>query len=151
MSGPGDRASKLVSREPTLSKRADGHGEIPKNVDMESSLPPGSKSSASAHMSHAREPGDLGGAGGLMVDRRHRREGDSRNPQQSSEGSDARIVPTCKKSTKTWVTPVESMEGRRAANGKLASRNALRAQDRTGALTKLERVGQRAKHVFAGP
>jgi hypothetical protein len=37
------------------------------------------------------------------------------------------------------------MEGRRAANGKLAPRNALRAQDRAGALTALERVGQRAK------
>jgi len=37
------------------------------------------------------------------------------------------------------------MEGKRAANGKLALRNAPRAQDRQGALTALERVGQRAK------
>ena len=37
------------------------------------------------------------------------------------------------------------MEGKRAANGKLAPRNAPRAQDREGALTALERVGQRAK------
>jgi group II intron reverse transcriptase/maturase len=37
------------------------------------------------------------------------------------------------------------MEGKRAANGKLAPRNAPRAQDRQGALTALERVGQRAK------
>lgn len=145
MSGPGDRASKLVLREPTLSKRADGHGEIPKNVDMESSLPPGSKSSASTHMSHAREPGDLGGASAPMVARGHRREGIGRNPQETSEESDASVVPTCKKSTKTRVTPVESMEGRDATNGKLAPRNALRAQDRAGALTDLERVGQRAK------
>jgi group II intron reverse transcriptase/maturase len=80
-----------------------------------------------------------------MVDGRHGREGEGHNPQQSFEKSDARTVPTCKKSTNSWVTPEESMEGRRAANGKLAPRNALRAQDREGALTALERVGQRAK------
>jgi group II intron reverse transcriptase/maturase len=80
-----------------------------------------------------------------MVDRRHGREGKRRNPQQSFEESGARTVPTCKKSTNSWVTPEESMEGKRAANGKLAPRNALRAQDRAGALTDLERVGQRAK------
>ena len=96
-------------------------------------------------MSHAREPGDLGGASAPVVARGHRREGVGRNPQQTSEESDASIVPTCKKSTKTRVTPVEPMEGRDAANGKLAPRNALRAQDRAGALTDLERVGQRAK------
>jgi len=80
-----------------------------------------------------------------MVDGRHRREGKSRNPQQSFEESDARTVPTCKKSANSRVTPEESMEGKRAANGKLALRNAPRAQDRQGALTILERVGQRAK------
>ena len=37
------------------------------------------------------------------------------------------------------------MEGRRAANGKPATRNALRAQDRAGAPTIVQRVGQRAK------
>jgi retron-type reverse transcriptase len=80
-----------------------------------------------------------------MVGRRHGRKGDLRNPQQSFEESDARTVPTCKKSANSWVTPEESMEGKRAANGKLAPRNALRAQDRESALTALERVGQRAK------
>ena len=80
-----------------------------------------------------------------MVSRRHGRKGRSRNPQQPSEESDASVVPTCKKSAKTRVTPVESMEGRDAANGKPASRNALSAQDEEGALTFLERVGQRAK------
>jgi RNA-directed DNA polymerase len=79
-----------------------------------------------------------------MVDGRHGREGESHNPQQSLEKSDARTVPTCKKSANSRVTPEESMEGRRAANGKLASRNALRAQDRQSALTTLKRVGQRA-------
>jgi hypothetical protein len=60
------------------------------------------------------------------------------------------MVPTCKKSAKTWVTPVESMEGRGAANGKLAPRDALRAQERVGAITALERVGQRGQYRLAG-
>lgn len=146
MGEPGDRASKRrCSGELTQSDHADGHGGVPNNVDLELPLPPGSKSSARPHMSHAREPGDLGGAGTSVVDGRHGREGKSRNPQQSFEESGARTVPTCKKSANSRVTPEESMEGRRAANGKPASRNAPRAQDRQGALTFLERVGQRAK------
>jgi group II intron reverse transcriptase/maturase len=80
-----------------------------------------------------------------MVSRRHGREGRSHTPQQSSEESDALVVPTCEKSAKTRVTPVESMEGRGAANGKPAPRNASPAQDGQDALTFLERVGQRAK------
>src|ERR1700690_3645330 len=70
-----------------------------------------------------------------MVSRRQGREGRRRNPQQSSEESDALIVPTCEKSAKTWVTPVESMEGRGAANGKPAPRNASPALDGQDALT----------------
>lgn len=80
-----------------------------------------------------------------MVNSRHGREGRSHNPQQSSEESDASVVPTCKKSTKPRVTPDESMEGRGAANGKPAPRNTPRAQDRKSVATALERVGQRAK------
>jgi group II intron reverse transcriptase/maturase len=80
-----------------------------------------------------------------MVSSRHGREGKSRNPQQSSEQSDEPIVPTCKKSTKSRVTPDESMEGRGEGNGKSASRNAPRAQDRSSATTILERIGQKAK------
>ncbi len=78
-----------------------------------------------------------------MVSGRHGRA--RRNPQQSSEESDALVVPTCKKSAKTRVTPVESMEGRGAAHGKPVPRNASPAQDGQDALTFLERVGQRAK------
>jgi RNA-directed DNA polymerase len=144
--GPGNRASKRpYSGEPTHSDHANGHVGAPINVDLEPPIPPGSKSSARLHMTHAREPGDLEGACASVVDGRYGREGTCRNPQQSFEESDARNVPTCKKSTNSWVTPEESVEGRRAANGKLAPRNALRAQDREGALTGLERVGQRAK------
>lgn len=80
-----------------------------------------------------------------MVSNRHGREGKSRNPQQSSEQSDEPIVPTWKKSAKSRVTPDESMEGRGEGNGKSASRNASRAQDRINALTFMERIGQRAK------
>lgn len=80
-----------------------------------------------------------------MVSSRHGREGKSHNPQQSSEQSDEPIVPTWKKSTKPRVTPGESMEGRGEGNGKSAPRDAPRAQDRTGATTFLERIGQRAK------
>jgi len=146
---PGDRASKRrSSREPTQSEHADGHGGVPNKVDLGRPLSPGSKSSARSYLSHAREPGDLEGAGTSMVDGRHGREGRSRNPQQSFEGSDARVVPTCKKSANTRVTPAESMEGRRAANGTSASRNAPRAQDRQGAPTALERIGQRAKQTL---
>lgn len=50
-----------------------------------------------------------------------------------------------KKSVKTWVTPVESMEGRAAAKGKFAARNAFPTQRGIDALTALQRIGQRAK------
>jgi len=79
-----------------------------------------------------------------VVGGRQPREGSS--PQAvavSREESDEAIVP--KKPAKTRVTPVESVEGRAEAKGKSAVRNAPRAQDRDGALTLLQRLGQRAK------
>jgi len=92
----------------------------------------------------AREPGDLGGASPGVVSGRQLGEGDEpQSPVHFSEKSDASIVP--KKSAKTWVTPVESMEGKVAAKGKSAARNALSAQDEESALTFLQRIGQRAK------
>jgi len=113
-------------------------------VDLDPPLPPGSKTSARSHTPRAREPGDLGGASPLVVSGRQSREGEEpHSVMQHSEESDAGMVP--EKSAKTWVTPVESREGRAAAKGKSASRNALRAQDRQGAPTHLERIGQRAK------
>jgi group II intron reverse transcriptase/maturase len=60
-----------------------------------------------------------------------------------TEGSDEGMVP--KKSPKTWVTPVEAMEGRPEAEGKSASGNTLRAQDRDGVSTQVARIGQRAR------
>ena len=79
-----------------------------------------------------------------MVGPRQPREG--RVPQSAGmafEQSDEVVVP--KKSTKTRVTPVEPTEGRTEAKGKSAARNALPAQDGAGALTTLQRIGQRAK------
>lgn len=111
---------------------------------------PGSESSARHHTSPAREPGDLGGCSPHVVGGSKAREGDE--PQavgaeapkpQAFEESGAGIVP--KKSAKTRVTPVESMEGRAAAKGKLAQRNAIRTQRREVAPTALERVGERAR------
>lgn len=147
MSGPGDRALKeLLTVEPTLSTAADGQGDSSSKVDLEKSLHTGSESSASSYMLHARKPGDLGGARSLAVGDGQPREGNK--PQAvglASEESDKGIVP--EKSAKTWVTPVESMEGRPEAKGKSASRNAPRAQDRQSALTSLERIGKRATEV----
>jgi RNA-directed DNA polymerase len=94
-------------------------------------------------MSSAREPGDLDGASLLVVGEKQPRKGEEPQPAvQTIEESDACIVP--EKSPNAWVTPAEGMEGRRAAKGKLDERNALRAQDREGALTNLDRVGERA-------
>ena len=65
------------------------------------------------------------------------------NPQSvehAFQESDEVIVP--EKSAKTWVTPVESMEGRTEAKGKSVARNALSAQDEVGALTYCGRSGE---------
>jgi group II intron reverse transcriptase/maturase len=78
-----------------------------------------------------------------MVDGGLLREGEEPQSAGSPEESDAGMVP--KKSAKTRVTPVESMEGRAAAEGKSAHGNARRTQDRERAPTQVERIGQRAK------
>jgi group II intron reverse transcriptase/maturase len=78
-----------------------------------------------------------------MVDGGLLREGKKPQSAGSSEESYAGIVP--RKSAKTRVTPVESMEGRAAAEGKSAHGNARRAQDRRRAPTQVERIGKRAK------
>jgi group II intron reverse transcriptase/maturase len=111
---------------------------------MDLAARPESKSSARTHTLSAREPGDLGSAlPSNMADGRQPQEGSSRKLRsQSHEESDEPIVP--KKSAKTRVTPVEPMEGRGEAKGKLASRNALRTQGRVGAATNLARVGRKA-------
>lgn len=144
MSGPGDRAPKPPSsRKPTPSACAEGQGVPPKRVDVAVTFPTGSEEFGKLRESPAREPGDLDEASPSMVDGRQAREGGSRNPLQVVEESDATIVP--KKSAKMRVTPVESMEGRAAAKGKSAARNASPTQCGPDALTFLQRIGKRAK------
>jgi RNA-directed DNA polymerase len=145
MSGPGERAPKIPSPgEPTHSLLSEGHGDVPTNVDLGRSLSPGSETSARSEMLPARKPGDLDGAWLLQSGNKQPREGvQPQSVAQAIEESDAVVVPG--KSAKTVVTPVESVEGRTAAKGKSAARNALRAQDRSSALTYLQRIGQRAK------
>jgi hypothetical protein len=63
--------------------------------------------------------------------------------ERVAEKSDAGMVP--KKSSKTWVTPVEAVEGRAAAEGKSVARNASPTLGGSDALTFLQRIGQRAK------
>lgn len=117
----------------------------PKDSSWDKAVPPGSETnSASLHMPHARESGELAGASPHMVGGKQSREGDK--PQavaHAGEKSRATIVP--QKPANSEVTPEESVEGREAANGKLAERNAHRTQDRASALTYLERVGERAR------
>jgi len=79
-----------------------------------------------------------------MVDDRQPREGESHKPwQEVAEKSDEVVVP--KKPAKTWVTPVESVEGRTEAKGKSAARNAFSTQGELDALSFLQRMGERAK------
>ena len=53
------------------------------------------------------------------------------------------VVP--EKPTKTWVTPVEPVEGRAAAEGKSAARNTSSTQSEIDVTTALQRIGQRAR------
>ncbi len=82
-------------------------------------------------------------ASSSVVDARQLLEGEKPQGASGDERSDADVVP--KKSTKTWVTPVEPMEGRTAAKGKSASRNASPIHDGKDAPTYMERIGQRSK------
>jgi len=143
VSGPGDRAPKtFLPGEPTPSFYAEGQGRVPKSVDVDPRLSPGSKSSARSHQASAREPGDLDGARPVMVSGRPAQKG---KPQSGAcvEKSDEVMVP--EKSAKTWVTPVESMEGKTEAEGKSAARNASSTQREAEAHTSLQRIGERAK------
>jgi RNA-directed DNA polymerase len=145
VSGPGDRAPKeYFQDEPTQSLHAEGQGGGPTNVDLDHPLASGSENSARLHMTPAREPGDLGEASSPNAGGKQLQEGLwPQSARQRSEKSDADVVP--KKSTKTWVTPVEPMEGRSAAKGKSTARNAPPTQCGKGAPTYLQWIGRRAK------
>ena len=79
----------------------------------------------------------------MLGDRQPREGDDPHDAERALEESDASVVP--EKPAKTWVTPVESVEGRVAAKGKSASRNALWTQGQQSAPTDLERIGERAR------
>ena len=147
MSGPGDRAPKPASSG-NVNADAVRFGGRPRRGSDESGLgrhvAPGSDELGTLTRSSAREPGDLDDASSPMVDDRQPREGESRKPwQQVGEKSDEAVVP--KKSAKTWVTPVESMEGRAEAKGRSAAGNASSTLGETDALNFLLRMGERAK------
>lgn len=148
MSGPGYRASKTPSAETAdVVVNTEGHGTDPNNVDLDRLLLPGSKRSACSQLLSAREPGDLGVASSSTGDRQAW-EGEEPQATLISEESDAVVVP--EKSAKMWVTPFESMEGRAAAKGKSAARNASLTQGRSDATTYLQRIGERAKRNRKG-
>ncbi len=117
----------------------------PNNSSLGTTILSGSETnSARLHMPHARESGDLAEASPPVVGGRQSREGDE--PQavaDAREESRALVVP--KRPANSAVTPEERVEGRGAANGKLAEGNTLRAQDRASVLTHLARVGERAR------
>lgn len=144
-----ERAGRLSSEimkqgTPTLSAYAEGQGTDPTRADVDLVCPRSGESSARSQMSPAREPGALEEASPSMVDGRQSREGDKpRAVVQCFEKSDEVIVP--RKSAKTWVTPVESMEERTEAKRKSTARNASPAQDGSDALTYLQWIGSRAK------
>ena len=95
-------------------------------------------------MPYARESGDLAGASPHVVGGRQSREGNK--PQAVSHASEESRAPiVLKKPVNSEVTPEELVEGRGAANGKLAERNMHRTQDRESVQTHLQRVGERAR------
>ena len=144
MSGPGDRAPKMTKLgKSTLSPMEEDQDAAPIRVDVAHRVPPESYEFGTFRKSLAREPGDLGVALPMVGNQQPREDDESQAVVENAEESDAGIVP--EKLTKTWVTPVESVEGRAAAEGKSAARNALPTQCGAGALTALQRIGQRAK------
>jgi RNA-directed DNA polymerase len=144
MRRPGNRAPKHSSpRKPTQCMLGEGHDDGTDRADLVPAFPPGSKGSACAQRPSARKPGGLGVRSPQQCGSRPREGSEPHSAVNGAEESDAAVVP--EKSAKTRVTPVELMEERAAAKGKLAARNMLPTQGGVGMLTELQRVGQRAK------
>ena len=147
MSGPGDRASKPAFSG-NVNADALPYGGRPRCESDERGLgrhtAPGSDELGTLTRSVAREPGELDVALPTMVSGEPPQEGE--NPQVGAaivEKSDEVVVP--EKSAKTWVTPVESMEGRTEAKGKSAAENVSSTQREQETLSFLQRIGERAK------
>lgn len=120
------------------------HGCNREKKGLGSTRSPESMNSACSQTSSARESGDLRRAVSSVVDEQQPREGKSHNPRRKThEESDALVVPV--KSSKTRVTPVEKMEGRGAAKGKLGQGNVSHTQEWKDTQTRLLRVGKRAQ------
>lgn len=78
-----------------------------------------------------------------MVCDRQPQEGKPQAAEPASGKSDEVIVP--EKSAKAWAMPVESMEGRTEAEGKVPARNASPTQGGVDALTYLHGIRKRAR------
>lgn len=145
MRGPGDRAPKPSLRvEPRPSSEAEGHDDAAIDAETAAAFPPGSRSSARAHMPHAREPGDLEGWSPQQLGGTKAREGDSRTPMpQASEESDVFIV--AKKSGNSRVTPEDSMERRDTADEESHSTRHAPDTAPDQRAHVIERIGQRAQ------
>src|SRR5882724_1914685 len=122
--------SKGSTCSPVGEDQGRGPDEAADKSSKAASFLPGSESSARHHMTPARKPGDLEGASLPRVGSRPAREGDEPeaagtqvSKPNAFEESDALIVPG--KSANSRVTPEESAEERRAAEGKLVQRNAF--------------------------
>jgi len=147
MDGPGDRASKPASSGKQAADALSRGGRPRCGSDKGGPglhTTPGSDEFGTFRQLPAREPGDLDDASLPMMGSRQPREGDEPHAAgQVVEESDATVVP--KRPAKTWVTPVESAEGRVAAKGNTAARNASPTQRGSDALTFLQRIRERAK------
>jgi hypothetical protein len=143
MSEPGDRAPKRIwSPGAQAVNVVEGESVSPKNGRGEDA-PPGVQGIRRVQKSFDRKLGDLEGASPLVVGGRQSREGDKRHAVTVAfEKSDEAIVP--EKSTKMWVTPFESMEGRAEAKGSSAARNARSTQSEPRAATQTQRIRQGA-------
>jgi len=144
MSGPGDRAPKMaLPCGAEAVNDAEGNSTPPKHGRGGRTLT-GVQGVRHAQKLITRKLGGLEGASPSMVDGRQLWESDKRQATAVAfEKSDEAIVPG--KSTKTWVTPVEWMEGRAEATGISAARNAPPTQSGNSAPTDLRRIGQRAR------
>ena len=147
MSGPGDRAPKPVSSG-KINADALPYGGRPGCGSDGSGLglhtAPGSDEFGTLTRSVAREPGDLDVALPPMVCGEPTQEGEKPQAEPTIvERSDEAVVP--KKPAKTWVTPVEPVEGRAEAKGKSAAENTSSTQRETGVHNLLQRIGERAR------
>ena len=141
MRGPGDGAPKRHDlREPTQSKDAEGHAAAPSQSSKGADVPPGSWSSARAHMPPVREPRDLVIAPEQLAEQATSLGEQPKMDAGSREESDEVVVP--KKSPNSRVTPEEAMEGRTSANEEMRARTPGPDSDPECWAHAIERIGR---------